>query len=702
MISLILPYWDRQESANKALELIAKTYKGIDLEVVIVDDGNAVPFLVPNLDLNIKVITLPRKDEPKCPSSAWNAGAFASTGDLIVLSCIEILHEKPVLEEMADAVYDIGPKGYVLAAAWCPDEAVWHCHSTIKTPRNPEGTGIAFCGMLHRELFVESGGFDDAYRDGAGYEDNDFINRLITVGARFLIRDDLVVIHPKTGASINWGLPKFQRNEKIYYDKWPIELELPGVTFVCLNSGNYLGRGAEYVNVLFDMVRRNLSPNIQAKFACLTDDAEGLDSYIKVMKLPVDITGWWGKLYLFKDGLFPKNERVIYLDLDTLITGPLEKIAAYDGDMAMLRDFYSVNRVGPGVMLWRAGVGSEIWNEWEERGRPTNYMGDLWWINSLNDGEFAKKIDLLQDLFEDRFVSYKLHAIQGPPRNASVVCFHGLPRPHEVEGWVANVWKINGLGSSEMKVINNVNHSTIKNNIHASSLLDMPWLELKEERKEELLVVGGGPSIKLDVEEIRIRQQRGAIVMALNGAGNWLSKRNIKPDYVVVIDARDSNVGFVSTLVADHYFLASQCDMSLFRAVKDVATLFHIDIPNLGYYVPGERPIQAVGGGVTVGLIALSVAYTQGFRKMHLYGYDSSYQRDDHHAYEQKQNDGEPVLEARVGGRTFMAAPWMIMQANQFQELACQLMQLDCQISVHGTGLLPCVAWELMALSRQQ
>ncbi len=700
MLSLILPYWDRQEAANNAIALLNKTYAGLDMELVIVDDGNKVPFVTTETDFPVVYVRLPEKDIAKCPATAWNAGAAASNGDFIVLSCIEILHETPVLEKLVEAVEDIGPLGYVLAAAWCPEANAWHCHSTVKVPRNPEGTGIAFCAAMHKELFFKAGGFDEEYREGAGYEDNDWINRLLVAGARFLIRDDLVVTHPKTGASIEWGATRFERNERLFYSKWPTEVRMPTTTFVCLNAGNYCDRGAEYVNNLYDMVARNLSPNIKAKFACLTDNPDGLDKNIIAIQLPSDIAGWWGKLYLFKDKLFPENERMIFLDLDTLIVNNIDKVVSYDGDFATLRDFYNHDVLGPGVMMWRSGACNVIWDEWEAQGRPLNDMGDLWWINSIRHK--IGNIDVLQDVLPGEFVSYKQQCTIAPPSDSSIVCFHGLPRPHDVGGWVENVWKVDGHTLSEMEVRNNVTHDTIKNNIDHSSRRYIPWLQLETEPfPNEVLIVGGGPSIERDLEDIRIKQADGAHIIALNGAAEWLCERGIRPNYCAVIDARDSNIKFVDGDFADRYLLASQCDPALFDRTDGYCTLFHIDIPYLGSYVPGDRLIQAVGGGITVGLISLSVAYTLGYRTMHLYGYDSSYSELRHHAYDQPENDNEATIEAHVCGRTFKCAPWMVMQTNQFQELAKQLIELGCALHVHGTGLLPTVAWEMFAASQQ-
>jgi hypothetical protein len=124
---------------------------------------------------------------------------------------------------------------------------------------------------------------------------------------------------------------------------------------VCVQSGNYQERGAQYVNILFDSVRRNLADGFAGEFVCFTDNADGLDIGIVARELPEGVRGWWGKLYLFKDGLFPKGDKILYFDLDTVITGRLDEIAAYDGNLAILRDWYEPQIVNSSVMAWRSG-----------------------------------------------------------------------------------------------------------------------------------------------------------------------------------------------------------------------------------------------------------------------------------------------------------------------------------------------------------
>jgi len=103
-----------------------------------------------------------------------------------------------------------------------------------------------------------------------------------------------------------------------------------------------------------------------------------------------------------------------------------------------------------------------------------------------------------------------------------------------------------------------------------------------------------------------------------------------------------------------------------------------------------------IGGGTTVGLQAMSIAYALGHRKIHLFGFDSSYSAaGEGHAYRQPLNDGEEPVEYRVGDKAFMAAPWMARQAVEYQTASRQLCDGGAELYVHGTGLLPAIAAQM-------
>lgn len=494
------------------------------------------------------------------------------------------------------------------------------------------------------------------------------------------------------------------------YEAWLKTLEKP-VTFACVNWGNYCDRGTEYVNILFDMVRRNICSGYPGKFVCFTDQPDGLDSYIEARALPEGMRGWWNKLYLFKEGVFEEGERVIYLDLDTCITGSLDRIIQYDGEFAILRDFYKLDKYGPGAMMWRGGFGKEIWSSYEDAGFPTEMeWGDWDWINSYFENT-SYKPQILQDIFPNEVVSFKVQARHGIPKHAKIVCFHGLPRPHQADGWVPYIWKLGGGSSLDLVTIANISEEKIVENIEAAMQLPYPLLQQKEAHDRHAVIIGGGPSLFECLEEIKFRQSAGQHIFASNNSYKYLKMWGIKPDYHVMLDARAENAEFVP--YAYHRFqgtggvnddvqllYSSQCDPHVFdKAAKNGYSpiIWHSHAGGIERIVAAEdRAFTYVGGGSSVSLKAMAIAYIMGYRSIHLYGMDSSYRGESHHAYSQAPNDDERTISVICNGKEYKTAPWMATQVDEFKELSAQLVGLGCIITVHGDGLLQDVA-KLMA-----
>lgn len=463
---------------------------------------------------------------------------------------------------------------------------------------------------------------------------------------------------------------------------------------VCVNAGNYLGKGVEYTNKLFDMCWRNISDKTPFQFTCFTDCPDGYSEGIRTESIPAGLSGWWNKLYLFKDGVFDHDDRIVYFDLDTVITGCLDDILKYDGIFAILRDFYRPNGLQSSVMSWRGDWGHHIWREYEKAGFPDIKGGDQAWIE-----RHVLRPDIWQDLYPGLFVSFKVHCGLMFPKGAKVVVFHGTPRPHEVStGFVPYVWKIGGGTATELISECNTPEIQIKKNIIHAAGLPFPWLDAADIHSQSALIVGGGPSLKDDIEEIRARQRHGEIIFATNGVWNELAKRGIYADYHLMADARPENAQFIPNGVPLRACLyASQCHETVFEKAKTKDVIiwhpYHIGI---GEVIGTERNYALVGGGSTIGLQSMVISYILGFRDLHLFGMDSSYKDGEGHAYQQKLNEGDRIIDVQVGEQIFRAAPWMASQVDEFKEVAVSLVREGCQISVHGSGLLPCVA-NLMA-----
>lgn len=448
---------------------------------------------------------------------------------------------------------------------------------------------------------------------------------------------------------------------------------------VCVQKGNYLGRGAEYVNILYDQITRNLKAGTEGEFSCFTDDPAGLHPNIVPRMLPDGLDGWWNKLWLFSPKLFPEGDQILFFDLDTLITGSLDELANWRGEFAILRDFYRPNGLQSSVMSWRSGFGHDIWRQFDLSGRPDVEGGDQAWIERVVREPF-----ILQELFPHTFVSYKRHCHPFPPKGSRVVVFHGIPRPHECSGWVKNVWKVGGVGGTELEVIHNEQEEQIRANIKNALSLGLPEVTQIPPHDGTVCIVGGGPTATGFLPELAARKQNGQQIWALNGACKWLIENGITPDAHWILDARQFNARFVEPSV--YLYASSQCHPDVFAAATGV-TLYH-DY-QCGPMLPAGKML--IGGGTTVAMKALAAAHTMGYRSVHLFGIDCCVS-DTHHAYSQPENDGEILLDVHANDRVFKAQPWMFQQAEDFQNIAAALAELGCKIYVRGDSLLAEVA----------
>lgn len=217
---------------------------------------------------------------------------------------------------------------------------------------------------------------------------------------------------------------------------------------VCKSGGDF---GPADVNRLIQRISRHM-PGFggDPAMVCLTD-FEGRDFDVppfpvRLITLKHDWPGWWSKIELFRPGLFSRGDRVIYLDLDTVPTGDFSDLWNWVGDdgcLTMLRDFYRPEFAASGVMGWNGGNAEEIHSDFKDN--PHFLMKMYNNGTPRGDGHFIAAsakvnnvpIDYWQDRFPGRLVSYKAHCQRGVPSGASLVCFHGRPRPTEVdEPWL--------------------------------------------------------------------------------------------------------------------------------------------------------------------------------------------------------------------------------------------------------------------------
>ncbi len=225
----------------------------------------------------------------------------------------------------------------------------------------------------------------------------------------------------------------------------------------------------------------------------------------------------------------------------------------------------------------------------------------------------------------------------------------------------------------------NVEREVLVSNMKSTFKRGLPYIRFGKPHSMKCAVVGGGPSVKGDLEEIR---NFDGYVMAINGSYNWLLENDIIPDAVIISDALPLVADFFKNPHEDTTFLiSSSCDPAVFEALKDNKIL-------VWHKVFGDEPLEGSSCIVT-GPSALTTApfllYMIGYREVHLFGADSSLSSSQNHVYEQDELPYK-LIQVMVGTDMYMSTGPFILQAGYLWDLK-EILPKDNNIIIHGYGL---------------
>jgi uncharacterized Rossmann fold enzyme len=287
-------------------------------------------------------------------------------------------------------------------------------------------------------------------------------------------------------------------------------------------------------------------------------------------------------------------------------------------------------------------------------------------------------------------------------RRGAVLHFRG-PR----KDWMADYChKWLGIGEGvQLKMAANTDDATGIAQIAENMRTPREMLTLQTAHDGVTVIVGSGPSAADDLPMIRRLADSGAHVFALNGAARWLTGQGIIPHFGVILDMREGNARFLDGVRPRvRWLLASHCHPGVVGAAgaNGAILLYHHGAEAYHPHLPPGSTL--IGGGPTVGITAMYLACMLGFRRIHLFGYDSSFRDGQTHLLPQPTNDVEAaVFEVHVGARSFHTNAGMYAQAGAF-EPACGVLyggMPDLEISVHGDGLLPAIAHQMIATAAE-
>lgn len=183
-------------------------------------------------------------------------------------------------------------------------------------------------------------------------------------------------------------------------------------------------------------------------------------------------------------------------------------------------------------------------------------------------------------------------------------------------------------------------------NVKKNCLLDLPNLSMSKEHDRIMVMVCGGPTAKLYIDEIREKRKDDRYrIFSSNKTHDWLIGNGIIPHYQFIIDPKESKVEDVRNPHKDvKYLIGISCNHKVFQALEgyDVTRVFSVS--NMG--TPSDTDIVRVLfayddsvtfliGGTMAGLRAMTLADLMGFRTVEYYGFDSCFFEYD--------KDGDPI-----------------------------------------------------------
>ena len=232
---------------------------------------------------------------------------------------------------------------------------------------------------------------------------------------------------------------------------------------VCLKHGTKYG--ANYVNTLYSMVKRNLT--LPFEFVCFTEDPADLNPEIRVEGLPniSNAHGWWYKMSMFNPNL-PLKGNILFIDLDVIIFKNIDKLFTFNPEkFCIIRDFNRSLRpdwkkFNSSVFRLKTGQFPSVWKDFTENSKSmiSRFHGDQDVIY-----HYISKMPKTYLFWPDEWIqSYKWEmrdrnrlvrqkdgtrnfAESGDPKvkpETSIAVFHGQPFPHDcIDQWCKNNWK---------------------------------------------------------------------------------------------------------------------------------------------------------------------------------------------------------------------------------------------------------------------
>lgn len=248
-------------------------------------------------------------------------------------------------------------------------------------------------------------------------------------------------------------------------------------------------------------------------------------------------------------------------------------------------------------------------------------------------------------------------------------------------------------------------YENIKKNLALKlhKLEDLPEYKKVKGHSAPIAIVGGGPSLKNHLEELK----QFRTIIACGSVHDYLISENIIPTYATICDPDPISLNYYKKLHTEvKYLVSSGFDHESTKHFKDhQLVLWHCHSPD--YDIPEiekleGRTYHAISGGCTVGLRSINVAIMFGYTNLHLFGFDSCMSDEECHAY--KISEEERVSFGKLwqvklrdlikddgqgpGDKVYNCLGYQLAQADNFKNFFLSFGRIFTP-TFHGEGLLP-------------
>jgi hypothetical protein len=234
-------------------------------------------------------------------------------------------------------------------------------------------------------------------------------------------------------------------------------------TVLCMKWGRRYG--SDYVNTLYNMVRRNLT--VPHRFVCVTDERDAIRSEVECRPLPALALApeWerspWRKLSCFAPALADLDGPVLFLDLDVVITDNMDCFFAHPGDFCIIENWTQPSRgIGnSSVYRYWGGAHGEIFERFRTHTAEVirNYPNSQTFLSrSIPELTFWPASwcrSFKHDCLPGRLLRRLRPAVI--PDGAKIIVFHGQPKPPDAArgiwpepgkslrpaAWVGDYWR---------------------------------------------------------------------------------------------------------------------------------------------------------------------------------------------------------------------------------------------------------------------